>query len=159
MSQPPQEQADVLPTLQFSEKVDKALREILPPVDLFDAPNFDPVTLINDMFPNEQALDQLDSFVMKFKRKIRVVDSEILNFVRRQSSVSAQATRDLDEAQRAINGLFGKVSDIKRKAEGSENMVTQFTKDIRQLDNSKKNLGMSVKIMQNLHFVGSLFFF
>ena len=90
-------------TVHFSSHVDQALQELLPSNDVFDSPHFDAVDYINQLFPNEQALnDNLDTFILKVKRKIVRVDEEIITAVRRQSSAGAQASRDLEEAKNVI---------------------------------------------------------
>lgn len=151
---------DLYATVGFSEKVDKALREVLPSQDLFDSPTFDPVAFINDAFPTESSLDQLDVFMHKLKRKAKIVDNDILTAVRKQTGQGSHAGKDLDEAKNAIVGLFNKIQDIKRKAEQSEAMVHQITKDIKALDNGKKNLTRSIQTLQKLHMLSmkNLFF-
>ena len=46
----------------------------------------------------------------------------------------------LDEAQKIIKHLFVHIKDIKERAEKSEEMVREITRDIKQLDCAKRNL-------------------
>jgi hypothetical protein len=143
--------SDELRPISFSSHVNQALQELLQSDDIFDSPYFKPVYYLNQIFPNEQSIhDNLETFMMKVKRKVVRVDEEILTAVRRQSTSGAQATRDLEEAKSVIHNLFAKIQDIKSKAEQSEVMVQKITRDIKELDHGKKHLTSSVKAMGQL---------
>ncbi|KAG8520144.1 Vacuolar protein sorting-associated protein 53, partial [Galemys pyrenaicus] len=59
----------------------------------------------------------------------------------------------LEEAQKAIQQLFGKIKDIKDKAEKSEQMVKEITRDIKQLDHAKRHLTTSITTLNHLHML------
>uniref|UniRef100_A0A7N8WUM7 Vacuolar protein sorting-associated protein 53 homolog n=1 Tax=Mastacembelus armatus TaxID=205130 RepID=A0A7N8WUM7_9TELE len=59
----------------------------------------------------------------------------------------------LEEAQIAIQQLFGKIKDIKDKAEKSEQMVKEITRDIKQLDHAKRHLTTSITTLNHLHML------
>uniref|UniRef100_A0A8C2Q4N8 Vacuolar protein sorting-associated protein 53 homolog n=1 Tax=Cyprinus carpio TaxID=7962 RepID=A0A8C2Q4N8_CYPCA len=59
----------------------------------------------------------------------------------------------LEEAQKAIQQLFGKIKDIKDKAERSEQMVKEITRDIKQLDHAKRHLTTSITTLNHLHML------
>uniref|UniRef100_A0A665UJH7 Vacuolar protein sorting-associated protein 53 homolog n=1 Tax=Echeneis naucrates TaxID=173247 RepID=A0A665UJH7_ECHNA len=59
----------------------------------------------------------------------------------------------LEEAQIAIQLLFGKIKDIKDKAEKSEQMVKEITRDIKQLDHAKRHLTTSITTLNHLHML------
>uniref|UniRef100_A0A8C9YRF4 Vacuolar protein sorting-associated protein 53 homolog n=1 Tax=Sander lucioperca TaxID=283035 RepID=A0A8C9YRF4_SANLU len=59
----------------------------------------------------------------------------------------------LEEAQIAIQQLFGKIKDIKDKAEKSEQMVKEITRDIKQLDHGKRHLTTSITTLNHLHML------
>uniref|UniRef100_A0A8C7RCJ7 Vacuolar protein sorting-associated protein 53 homolog n=1 Tax=Oncorhynchus mykiss TaxID=8022 RepID=A0A8C7RCJ7_ONCMY len=59
----------------------------------------------------------------------------------------------LAEAQVAIGQLFGKIKDIKDKAEKSEQMVKEITRDIKQLDHAKRHLTTSITTLNHLHML------
>jgi hypothetical protein len=93
--------------LRFSKQVDRSIQEVVPPVDVFDSPFFDPVEYINQLFPNETALNEgLESFALKVKKKIRTVDEDILSSIRKQSTAGVQAKRDLEDAKSTIQVCF-----------------------------------------------------
>ncbi|PKU32394.1 hypothetical protein llap_17302 [Limosa lapponica baueri] len=64
-----------------------------------------------------------------------------------------QVFEALEEAQKAIQQLFGKIKDIKDKAEKSEQMVKEITRDIKQLDHAKRHLTTSITTLNHLHML------
>lgn len=140
-------------TLQFSEQVDKALNELLPTSDPFDQPHFDPIQFINEKFPTEESLSELDNYLIRLKKNITTMDEEIINTVRKQSMTGNQAEKDLIEAKIAIKGLFEKIKEIKKKAEQSEGMVVEITRDIKALDYGKKNISNTINAITKLQLM------
>jgi len=59
----------------------------------------------------------------------------------------------LEEAQRVIRQLFVHIADIKAKAEQSEDMVKEITRDIKQLDCAKRNLTAAITTLNHLHML------
>jgi hypothetical protein len=57
----------------FSPDVLKAISTILPSDDPLDRPDFDLVEYINELFPNEQALSNIDEVIKKDKARIKCV--------------------------------------------------------------------------------------
>ena len=56
--------------------------------------------------------------------------------------------QDLSSATAAIDELFGKINDIRRKAEQSEVMVQEICRDIRKLDYAKQHLTQSITALR-----------
>ncbi|WAR02922.1 VPS53-like protein [Mya arenaria] len=122
--------------LSFPQEVQNVLDEILPSDDPIDSPEFNPVDYINTLFPTEQRLDD-----------------NIRGVVRGQTNVGEDGREALEEAQRAIQDLFSKIKDIKDKAEKSEEMVKEITRDIKQLDHAKRHLTASITTLNHLHML------
>jgi hypothetical protein len=59
-------------------------------------------------------------------------------------------TRIHGQAQAGMEELFGRIKEIKQKAELSEMMVQEITRDIKSLDNAKKNLTGSITTLNHL---------
>ncbi|KAJ8313104.1 hypothetical protein KUTeg_010477 [Tegillarca granosa] len=126
---------------------------VLPSDDPLDRPDFNPIDYINTLFPTEQSLVNIDDVVGKIRFKIRKLDDEIRTVVRGQTNVGEDGRQALEEAQKAIQELFQKIIDIKDKAEKSEEMVKEITRDIKQLDHAKKNLTSSITTLNHLHML------
>uniref|UniRef100_A0A8C0JCR6 VPS53 subunit of GARP complex n=1 Tax=Chelonoidis abingdonii TaxID=106734 RepID=A0A8C0JCR6_CHEAB len=126
---------------------------VFPSQDPLDRADFNAVEYINTLFPTEQSLANIDEIVSKIRLKIRRLDDNIRTVVRGQTNVGQDGRQALEEAQKAIQQLFGKIKDIKDKAEKSEQMVKEITRDIKQLDHAKRHLTTSITTLNHLHML------
>ncbi|EFB17957.1 hypothetical protein PANDA_006492, partial [Ailuropoda melanoleuca] len=126
---------------------------VFPSQDPLDRADFNAVEYINTLFPTEQSLANIDEVVNKIGLKIRRLDDNIRTVVRGQTNVGQDGRQALEEAQKAIQQLFGKIKDIKDKAEKSEQMVKEITRDIKQLDHAKRHLTTSITTLNHLHML------
>uniref|UniRef100_A0A8B9QEV2 VPS53 subunit of GARP complex n=1 Tax=Apteryx owenii TaxID=8824 RepID=A0A8B9QEV2_APTOW len=129
------------------------LTPVFPSQDPLDRADFNAVEYINTLFPTEQSLANIDEVVNKIRLKIRRLDDNIRTVVRGQTNVGQDGRQALEEAQKAIQQLFGKIKDIKDKAEKSEQMVKEITRDIKQLDHAKRHLTTSITTLNHLHML------
>eukprot|EP01032_Pedospumella_encystans_P018155 gene18155-20675_t len=122
-------------------------------VDPLDNEEFDSVQYINQKFPTESSLDDLDSFIVDIGSQISKLDDEISKAVQTQSVIGKQASKDILETQGSINDLFSKISDIKLKASQSEKMVQEICADIKKLDYAKNHLQTSITSLNRLQML------
>lgn len=139
--------------IEFPPEVQNAIEQVLPSTDPLDHPDFNSVDYINKLFPTEQSLSNIDEVTGRMKMKIRQLDDEIRTVVRGQTSVGQDGRQALEEAQKAIKQLFARIKDIKDKAEKSEHMVKEITRDIKQLDHAKRHLTASILTLNQLHML------
>uniref|UniRef100_A0A8C0WT21 Vacuolar protein sorting-associated protein 53 homolog n=1 Tax=Castor canadensis TaxID=51338 RepID=A0A8C0WT21_CASCN len=139
--------------LQLTPEVQLAIEQVFPSQDPLDRADFNAVEYINTLFPTEQSLANIDDVVNKIRLKIRRLDDNIRTVVRGQTNVGQDGRQALEEAQKAIQQLFGKIKDIKDKAEKSEQMVKEITRDIKQLDHAKRHLTTSITTLNHLHML------
>ena len=119
----------------------------------FDSDGFDPIQYINERFPSESSLDDLDSFIISIGLQISSLDEEISRAVQTQSLSDQQTSKDVTYTQQSIVDLFEKISDIKTKALQSERMVQEICADIKKLDYAKTNLQTSITSMKRLQML------
>ncbi|KAK7883251.1 hypothetical protein WMY93_029425 [Mugilogobius chulae] len=139
--------------LHLTPEVQLAIEQVFPSQDPLDRADFNAVEYINTLFPTEQSLANIDDVVNKIRLKIRRLDDNIRTVVRGQTNVGQDGRQALEEAQIAIQQLFGKIKDIKDKAEKSEQMVKEITRDIKQLDHAKRHLTTSITTLNHLHML------
>ncbi|KAL0973146.1 hypothetical protein UPYG_G00199580 [Umbra pygmaea] len=144
---------DLEAILHLSPEVQLAIEQVFPSQDPLDRADFNAVDYINTLFPTEQSLANIDDVVSKIRLKIRRLDDNIRTVVRGQTNVGQDGRQALEEAQVAIGQLFGKIKDIKDKAEKSEQMVKEITRDIKQLDHAKRHLTTSITTLNHLHML------
>lgn len=87
------------------------------------------------------------------ENKITSIDNEISTVIRSQISASQDGRQALDESQKVIKQLFIHIKDIKERAEKSEEMVREITRDIKQLDCAKRNLTLAITTLNHLHML------
>lgn len=134
----------------LTPEVQLAISTILPNDDPLDSADFDLVEYINELFPNEQSLSNIDEVIGRDKTRIKRINSDIRSIVHNQTDSAETGKASLEDAQKAIMHLFSQIKDIKVKAEKSEEMVKEITRDIKQLDVAKKNLTMSITTLNHL---------
>ncbi|KAL1457860.1 hypothetical protein WDU94_008049 [Cyamophila willieti] len=139
--------------LNYPKSVQDALKEIMPSSDVLDDHDFDAVQYINSLFPTEQSLSNIDDVILKMESNIKEMDEEIETVVRSQSRVGQDGKKALEESQKVIMQLFSQVRDIKSKAEKSEEMVREITRDIKLLDTAKRNLTTAITCLNHLHML------
>ncbi|XP_050309102.1 vacuolar protein sorting-associated protein 53 homolog isoform X2 [Anthonomus grandis grandis] len=139
--------------INFPPEVQKAIDEVLPNRDSLDEPDFNSIDYINSLFPTEQSLSNIDEVVIKMENQIHTIDTEISTVIRSQIDASREGREALDEAQKVIKQLFIHIKDIKERAEKSEEMVREITRDIKQLDCAKRNLTLAITTLNHLHML------
>ncbi|XP_047142430.1 vacuolar protein sorting-associated protein 53 homolog isoform X1 [Hydra vulgaris] len=144
---------DQLKGLVFSDEVEESLKEVINSTDPLDGKDFNPVEYINTLFPTEQSLANIDEVVARVRLRIRKLDNEIHASIRSQTDVANNGKQALEEAKEAIREVFSKIKDIKEKADKSEEMVKEITRDIKQLDHGKKHLTTSITTLNHLHML------
>nr|XP_061797293.1 vacuolar protein sorting-associated protein 53 homolog isoform X1 [Nerophis lumbriciformis] len=144
---------DLEEILHLTPEVQLAIEQVFPSQDPLDKADFNAVEYINTLFPTEQSIANIDDVVNKIRLKIRRLDDNIRTVVRGQTNVGQDGRQALEQAQVAIQQLFGKIKDIKDKAEKSEQMVKEITRDIKQLDHAKRHLTTSITTLNHLHML------
>jgi chromosome segregation ATPase len=84
------------------------------------------------------------------------LDVQIKDIIRGRSSANIDGTKELEKAKKAINELFNKIKSIKEKAQSSETMVEDITRDIKKLDVAKKNLTTSITVLKRLQMLSKV---
>ncbi|XP_055605694.1 vacuolar protein sorting-associated protein 53 homolog [Uranotaenia lowii] len=137
----------------LADDVQRAIEQVLQSSDPLDHPDFDPTDYINQLFPNEQSLSNIDDVIAKMEFDIGLIDDNIRSVVRGQVNTGENGRSALKEAQQSITQLFALITDIKSRAEKTEDMVKEITRDIKQLDSAKNNLTYAITTLNHLHML------
>ncbi|XP_055922397.1 vacuolar protein sorting-associated protein 53 homolog [Eupeodes corollae] len=137
----------------ITKEVKNAIDRVLKTDDPMDSPNFNTVDYINQMFPNEQSLAGIDDIISKMQFECTVIDENIRSVVRCQTNTGQDGRIALNDAQKVINSLYNQIIDVKTRAEKTEEMVKEITRDIKQLDCAKKNLTSAITTLNHLHML------
>lgn len=85
--------------------------------------------------------------------EISMIDDNIRSNIRGQCNTGVEGKNALEEAKKTIKQLFSQISEIKSRAEVTEEIVKEITCDIKQLDNAKKNLTTAITTLNHLHML------
>ncbi|KAH8377947.1 hypothetical protein KR093_008046 [Drosophila rubida] len=141
--------------IQFSKEVKQVIDKVLKTdeQDPMDAPDFNTVDYINQLFPNEQSLAAIDETIQRMQCEVSLIDDNIRSVVRGQTNTGQDGQLALCEAQKVISSLFSHIIDVKTRAERTEEMVKEITRDIKQLDCAKRNLTSAITTLNHLHML------
>lgn len=89
-----------------------------------DSPDFNTIDYINQLFPTEQSLSNIDDVILKMETEVTSIDDHIRSVVRSQSNTGQDGLVALQEAQKVIVQLFSQIVEIKTRAERTEDMVS-----------------------------------
>uniref|UniRef100_A0A1B0DEF8 Vacuolar protein sorting-associated protein 53 homolog n=1 Tax=Phlebotomus papatasi TaxID=29031 RepID=A0A1B0DEF8_PHLPP len=142
-------------TIVLTSDVQAAIEQVLqnPGASPLDQPDFNPTDYINQLFPNEQSLSNIDDVIAKMECEVSVIDDNIRSVVRGQTNTGQDGRKALEDAQRTIMQLSSQITEIKTRAEKTEDMVKEITRDIKQLDSAKKNLTSAITTLNHLHML------
>ncbi|XP_030383162.1 vacuolar protein sorting-associated protein 53 homolog [Scaptodrosophila lebanonensis] len=139
--------------IHFSKEVKQVIDKVLKTDDPMDATDFNTVDYINQLFPNEQSLVGIDETIQRMQCEVSLIDDNIRAVVRGQTNTGQDGQLALCEAQKVISSLYSHIIDVKARAERTEEMVKEITRDIKQLDCAKRNLTSAITTLNHLHML------
>ncbi|KAI0030938.1 Vps53-like protein [Vararia minispora EC-137] len=115
--------------------------------------SFDPVDVLNQFFPNEGSLGNLDAVQVKLAQDERSLANEIEEL--QEELRLQQDPGKMQVIQEMISDLLGQMSRIREKATESEAIVRNITKDIQVLDLAKANIILSMTTLRRLQMLAN----
>lgn len=70
-----------------------------------------------------------------------------------QVTSNAESVERIQAAKADLSELFNKIDDVRDRALKTEQAITEMTADIKQLDNAKKNLTLSMTALKRLQML------
>ena len=152
----------------LSSELEKAMmKEFKDNMSQFDSSHFDIYGYINNLFPTDETLDNLDNVIDEFDKKIKQCDLDIKDKIKQQAYQNDQIKQEL--ANRDIMKLVNKFESIKRRVDESEQRVRggidgshatstgvggastgYICSEIKSHDNAKRNIMTSISALKNL---------
>lgn len=115
--------------------------------------DYDPIEHLDQIFSHPSTL----SSVSKAADLIRVCDSELEDDIylleEHQAVANAECMERMAASQAELSELFKKIEDVRERALQTEKNITDMTADIKQLDNTKKNLTLSMTALKRLQML------
>ena len=81
------------------------------------------------------------------------LDNEISTLVAKQSTSDAESVKRIQSAKDDLAELFEKIESVRERAIQTEHTITEMTADIKRLDNTKKNLTLSMTALKRLQML------
>ena len=116
--------------------------------DPFEGDDFDPIKYINEKFPDENSLVNLDSVIGELKGEVSRLDEEILEGIHEHAMLNSQMKVEIANTKNLTSTIVQEIKSIKEKAIQSENIVHDMCMDIKLLDTAKRNLTTSINTLR-----------
>ncbi|CAI7633522.1 unnamed protein product [Penicillium pancosmium] len=124
-----------------------------PTLDALDAVNYDPVDHLNAIFSHPSTLSSVSQISDALHTYEDELDSDIGTLVEEQVTSNAESVERIQTAKADLSELFKKIDDVRERAIKTEQAITDMTADIKQLDNAKKNLTLSMTALKRLQML------
>jgi hypothetical protein len=115
--------------------------------------DYDPIDHLNAIFSYPSTL----SSVSKTSEALQVyqdqLDTEIEDLDLQQSATEAECIKRIQASGEELAELFKKIENVRERALQTEKNITEMTADIKQLDNTKKNLTLSMTALKRLQML------
>ena len=115
--------------------------------------NYDPVIHLNALFSHPPSLSSVSRTSRALHSYQYDLDREIAAHVQQQSVSDVDSVRRIQAAKADLAELFQKVEGVRQRAIETEEAITEMTADIKRLDNTKKNLTLSMTALKRLQML------
>ncbi|KAJ5245930.1 hypothetical protein N7468_000913, partial [Penicillium chermesinum] len=123
------------------------------PIDALDAVDYDPVDHLNAIFSHPSTLSSVSHISDALRTYEDELDYDIGALVEEQVTSNAESVERIQAAKADLSELFKKIDDVRERASKTEQAITDMTADIKQLDNAKKNLTLSMTALKRLQML------
>ncbi|KAF2400318.1 hypothetical protein EJ06DRAFT_549039 [Trichodelitschia bisporula] len=118
-----------------------------------DSLDYEPLDHLNAIFSHPSALPAVYDIADALTAYQDDLDESIAGYVAAQSSSDAASVRRMQEAKSELAELFKKVEGLRERATQTEQAITEMTADIKRLDNTKRNLTLSMTALKRLQML------
>ncbi|OQE38933.1 hypothetical protein PENCOP_c007G00592 [Penicillium coprophilum] len=124
-----------------------------PSLDALDAVDYDPIEHLNAVFSHPSTLSSVSQISDALNECEDELDDDIGMLVEEQVTSNADSVERIQAAKADLSELFKKIDDVRERAMKTEQSITDMTADIKQLDNAKKNLTLSMTALKRLQML------
>ncbi|KAJ5630041.1 hypothetical protein N7528_003698 [Penicillium herquei] len=123
------------------------------PLDPLDAVDYDPIDHLNSIFSHPSTLSSVSQISDALHTYEDELDDDIGTLVEDQVTSNAESVERIQTAKADLSELFKKIDEVRERAMKTEQAITDMTADIKQLDNAKKNLTLSMTALKRLQML------
>lgn len=118
-----------------------------------DSADYNPVDHLNQIFSHPSTLSSIEPTAAALRAYEYDLDEDIAEVVGQQSLSDAESVRHIQNAKQELDELFRKIEDVRDRAVHTEQAITDMTADIKRLDNTKRNLTLSMTALKRLQML------
>ncbi|GME22407.1 Garp complex subunit vps53 [Neofusicoccum parvum] len=115
--------------------------------------DYNPLDHLNQIFSHPSTLSSIQPTSQALRNYQYDLDEDIAEVVGQQSLSDAESVRHIQNAKQELDELFKKIEDVRDRAVRTEQAITDMTADIKRLDNTKRNLTLSMTALKRLQML------
>ncbi|KAF2266025.1 hypothetical protein CC78DRAFT_531895 [Lojkania enalia] len=123
------------------------------PSPSLDSAEYDPIDHLNAIFAHPSTLGSVSATADALRCYQDDLDEDIADFVASQSASDADSVQRIQAAKAELADLFKKIESVRERAMQTEQTITEMTADIKRLDNTKRNLTLSMTALKRLQML------
>ncbi|MCJ1482334.1 Vacuolar protein sorting-associated protein 53 [Schaereria dolodes] len=118
-----------------------------------DSAEYDPIDHLNAIFSHPSTLSSISKTSKALSHYQDELDNEVAELVNVQSTSDAESVERIQAAKFDLAELFQKIEGVRERATVTEQAITGMTADIKRLDNTKRNLTLSMTAIKRLQML------
>ncbi|KIV90525.1 hypothetical protein PV10_07822 [Exophiala mesophila] len=122
-------------------------------VDYLDSDNYDPIEHLDQIFSHPSTLSSVTQTSHALQVYQNDLDDEIDLLEEEQIQSNAECLRRMEASKSELSELFQRIESVRERAIQTERNITEMTADIKQLDNTKRNLTLSMTALKRLQML------
>ena len=115
--------------------------------------DYDPVHDLDAIFSHPSTLSSVSSTAAALRDYQHDLDADIAEFVSTQADSHAESVQRIQAAKGELADLFKTIESVRERAMQTEHTITDMTADIKRLDNTKRNLTLSMTALKRLQML------
>ncbi|KAK5106321.1 Vacuolar protein sorting-associated protein 53 [Lithohypha guttulata] len=122
-------------------------------LDYLDADDYDPIDHLNEIFTHPSILSSVGRTYEVLTSYQDDLEDEIDLLEEAQNRANAECLARMEASKAELAELFKRIDGVRERALRTERNITEMTADIKQLDNTKKNLTLSMTALKRLQML------
>lgn len=115
--------------------------------------DYDPIDHLNLLFSHPSTVSSISQVSQTLRDHKNDVSSEITDLETNQAYGADSSLERMQSAQAELAQLFRKIETVRSRAIETEQNITSMTADIKRLDNTKRNLTLSMTALKRLQML------
>ena len=115
--------------------------------------DYDPIDHLNTIFSHPSTLSSVSKVSQTLHHYRHELDADISELTAQQSTSDVESIQRIQATKADLAELFKKIEDVRERAAQTEKAITEMTADIKRLDNTKRNLTLSMTALKRLQML------